>query len=48
MGHELVPLASAEEAAEFLADHKGSAVLRFEEVTPELLRELDGGTVKGR
>jgi len=41
MGHELVPLANAAEAEEFLRDHKGREVLRFRQVTPELLRRLD-------
>ena len=43
MGHELVPLASAEEAQEFLADHHGQRVLRFEEVTPQVIEALDSG-----
>jgi hypothetical protein len=41
MGHELVPHDSSEEAREFMQDHKGRRVLRFEEVTPELLKALD-------
>jgi nitrous oxide reductase accessory protein NosL len=43
MGHELVPLASAEEADEFMRDHAGRRILRFEEVTPELPGLLDRG-----
>jgi copper chaperone NosL len=43
MGHELIPLASIEEAQEFLADHRGRAVLRFEDVTPQVIEGLDGG-----
>jgi nitrous oxide reductase accessory protein NosL len=43
MGHELVPHATREEAEEFLADHAGKRVLRFDEVTPELLENLDAG-----
>jgi copper chaperone NosL len=43
MGHELVPLASAEDAEEFKEDHQGTAILRFDEVTPELLAKLDAG-----
>ncbi len=40
MGHELVPLASEEEAREFLRDHKGKRMLRPGEITPALLEEL--------
>ncbi len=35
MGHELVPLATADEAASFRADHAGDPPLRFDEVTPD-------------
>ncbi len=35
MGHELVPLATAEEAESFRADHAGDPPLRFAEVTPD-------------
>jgi nitrous oxide reductase accessory protein NosL len=41
MGHELVPLASEAEAKEFLADHHGRAILRFDQVTREVIRTLD-------
>jgi nitrous oxide reductase accessory protein NosL len=43
MGHELVPLADAAEAAEFMRDHRGKRVLRFDEVTRELTERLDRG-----
>jgi len=43
MGHELVPLASAEDAEEFKADHEGTAILRFDDVTPETVAKLDAG-----
>lgn len=43
MGHELVPLATATDAEEFLGDHKGTAILRFDDVTPEILAGLDAG-----
>lgn len=46
MGHELVPLASEAEAKDFLRDHQGKAILRFEQVTPDLLDKLDRGQVK--
>lgn len=43
MGHELIPLASEEEAKEFQRDHHGRRILRFNEVTPSLLEQLDQG-----
>jgi nitrous oxide reductase accessory protein NosL len=43
MGHEPVPLASAEDALAFRADHGGVRVLRFDEVDPQLLQGLDTG-----
>ncbi|AHE99409.1 nitrous oxide reductase accessory protein NosL [Thioalkalivibrio paradoxus] len=45
MGHELVPLATADDASEFLEDHEGTRILRFDEVTPDLLQDLDAGRV---
>jgi nitrous oxide reductase accessory protein NosL len=44
MGHELVPLATEEDAKEFLRDHAGKRILRFDEVTPDLPGRLDQGT----
>jgi nitrous oxide reductase accessory protein NosL len=41
MGKELIPLKDEEAAREFLVDHSGSAILKFEEVTPEVLKTLD-------
>ena len=43
MGHELVPLATQAEAEEFLKDHHGQRIVRFDEVTPALLEQLDHG-----
>ena len=43
MGHELVPLATEEDAKEFLADHMGKRILRFADVPAELLTKLDNG-----
>ena len=43
MGHELIPHATEAEAQEFLRDHKGVRVLRFGDVTLDLLRKLDAG-----
>lgn len=41
MGRELVPLASLAAAREFQRDHGGARIIRYEEVTRELLRTLD-------
>lgn len=43
MGHELVPLATQAEAEEFLKDHQGKCIVRFDDVTPALLEQLDQG-----
>ncbi|MDR4653315.1 MAG: nitrous oxide reductase accessory protein NosL [Nitrosomonas sp.] len=41
MGHELLPFKDMESAQEFLHDHKGKSIIRFEEVTPALIESLD-------
>jgi nitrous oxide reductase accessory protein NosL len=41
MGRELVPFGSETEAKGFMADHKGNRVLRFGEVTAQVLKGLD-------
>lgn len=46
MGHELVPLASKEAADDFMRDHAGRGVLRFEQVTPAVVEALDDGEFK--
>jgi nitrous oxide reductase accessory protein NosL len=43
MGHELIPLASEDDAQEFMADHAGRRILRFDEVNRPLLMKLDQG-----
>ena len=43
MGHELVPLTTRAEAEEFQRDHKGERIVRFDDVTPALLENLDHG-----
>lgn len=43
MGHELIPLETEEDAKEFLKDHAGKRILRFDEVTLPLLKGLDDG-----
>jgi nitrous oxide reductase accessory protein NosL len=42
MGHELVPFGRREDAEEFQRDHRGQRLHRFDEVTPALLKALDG------
>ena len=41
MGHELVALATRDDAEEFLRDHGGDRILRFGDVTRPLLEKLD-------
>lgn len=43
MGHELVPLATQADAEEFMKDHAGKRILRFDDVKMELLTDLDAG-----
>ena len=43
MGHEFVPLETRADAEEFLKDHKGSRILNFEQVTPEIVDKVDNG-----
>ena len=43
MGHEPVPLATQADAEEFQRDHKGKRILRFDELTPPALDNLDQG-----
>jgi nitrous oxide reductase accessory protein NosL len=43
MGHELIPLETEEDAKEYSADHGGKRILRFGDVTYELLLQLDEG-----
>jgi nitrous oxide reductase accessory protein NosL len=41
MGYELVPLATKAGAEEFLKEHFGTRILRFDEVTPDIIRRVD-------
>jgi nitrous oxide reductase accessory protein NosL len=38
MGDELIPVASEEKAKEFLKDHRGKEILKFQEITADHLR----------
>ena len=41
MGHELIPLVTESDVREFMQDHKGKQVVRFHEVTSQLIQSLD-------
>ena len=41
MGKELIPFEEEPEAKEFLVDHAGKKLIRFDEVTPDLIKGLD-------
>jgi len=43
MGHELIPFATESEAKTFLKDHDGVRIIRFSQITIELLKKLDRG-----
>jgi len=43
MGRDLVPLATRSEAEEFLKDHHGSSIVRFEQVSRGIIESLDRG-----
>ena len=40
MGKDLVPFSDEKSAQTFLEDHRGEAMLEFEQITPELIRRL--------
>jgi nitrous oxide reductase accessory protein NosL len=41
MGKELIPFAKDADAREFLKDHKGKQILRFSEITPQVMKSLE-------
>ncbi|MDD2739846.1 MAG: nitrous oxide reductase accessory protein NosL [Methylomonas lenta] len=41
MGHELLPFKDQESAQEFLEDHKGNSIIRYQDVTPAIIESLD-------
>ncbi len=43
MGHEFVPLANREDAAEFLKDHKGRRILGFGDIPRGMPEQVDDG-----
>ncbi|HZV82972.1 MAG TPA: nitrous oxide reductase accessory protein NosL [Geobacteraceae bacterium] len=40
MGAELVPFTTKKDATAFMADHRGKRIVRFSDVTPQLLKSL--------
>jgi nitrous oxide reductase accessory protein NosL len=43
MGHEFVPTANQADAEEFLKEHKGKRILRFDQITKDMPVQLDNG-----
>ena len=41
MGKEFIPLEKEADAKEFLKDHKGKSILRFKEISLEVIKNLD-------
>ncbi len=41
MGKELIPFQDEPAAKEFKVDHKGTAILQFKDITPEIIKTLD-------
>jgi len=42
MGNELIPFKDEESAKEFMKEHKGEKILKFDEITPSIVMGLDG------
>lgn len=40
MGSELIPFSTEKDAASFKIDHKGKRILRFTEITPQIIKSL--------
>ena len=43
MGREFIPLATKSDANEFLRDHDATGILRFADVSPKVVRDVDEG-----
>ncbi|MGZ3604531.1 MAG: nitrous oxide reductase accessory protein NosL [Thermodesulfobacteriota bacterium] len=41
MGRELIPLQKEADAREFMRDHKGQSILKFKDITYEMVKSLD-------
>ena len=46
MGHELIPFKNETDAKTFMKDHKGSAIVTFDKITPQMICKLDGKPCK--
>ncbi|MBT8344418.1 MAG: nitrous oxide reductase accessory protein NosL [Sulfurovum sp.] len=42
MGNELIPFFTKAAAQNFMTDHRGENIIRFDEITPKLVMGLDG------
>ena len=42
MGHELVPFKSEKKAKQFLSEHNGKSIVKFDEISDTVLMKLDG------
>ena len=42
MGHELIPFKSEEKAKQFLSEHNGKSIVKFDEISDTMLMKLDG------
>jgi nitrous oxide reductase accessory protein NosL len=42
MGNELIPFKTKEAAENFMRDHQGEAIVRFDQITPRMVMALDG------
>ena len=42
MGNELIPFKTEQEAKDFIQDHGGDRIVRFDEITPKMVMALDG------
>ena len=42
MGNELIPFLTKDAAENFMRDHRGEKILRFNDITPQLVMGLDG------
>jgi nitrous oxide reductase accessory protein NosL len=41
MGNELIPFRNSSDAQEFMKDHRGKTILKFQEITSEKIKGLD-------
>ena len=44
MGNELIPFGDEDSAKSFKMDHKGEAILKFDEISKQIVCRLDGGS----